>query len=481
MEDKIIFDIGKEFSGVHFGDRRLNDRLIKLAESLVARPSDSFPESVGSVAALEATYRFLGNAKVLPSSILAPHIEASVERACLSKRVVVAHDTSTFTFRGNSAREGLGWLTSDSHNRKSNGRQGFLAHFSLAVSRSETVVPLGVLGFHSFVRTGKPKGKTTLRNQKQIVNELDRWGESVERVENLFPSDVRPIHVMDREADDYQLLSELCSRQSRFVIRIRQNRRNCQVEEGLKHSKLFELLDSLKVRCNRTVPISKREPGFKRYPKNRMTNTPRNARIAELEICASPVIVPRTDFAPKYLPEKIAMNCVYVREINAPEGTESVDWKLLTQEPIESIDQILNVVDDYRSRWTIEEFFKALKTGCIFEKRQLESKHSLLNALAVFAPIAWQLLCLRTFERELPEAPACLVLTKDQISVLAATSKRHLEERHLTVGQAFTAIAALGGHIPNNGKPGWRVLARGLETLLKMEIAWIAAKRCDQS
>ena len=341
--------------------------------------------------------------------------------------------------------------------------------------------PLGVLGFHSFVRTGKPKGKTTLRNTKQSVNELDRWSESVERVENLFPSNVRPIHVMDREADDYQLFSDLCSGNVRFVVRVRQNRRGCQIPKSPHRSKLFELLDRLQVRCERTVTISKRAAGNIRFPNNRTTNTPRNSRVAQLEISATPVVLPRTSFAPKYLPGEITVNCIHVREVNAPENAEPVDWKLFTQEPIDTAEDILNCVDDYRARWMIEEYFKALKSGCAFEKRQLESKTCLLNALAVFSPIACQLLCLRSLDRDHPSLPAQYALSKTQISVLAATSKTPLDKLHLSIGQAFTAIAALGGHIPNNGKPGWTVLARGMEKLLTMEIAWIAAKRCDQS
>ncbi len=479
MEEKSLGAVGSEFSGVCLGDKRLNDRLIKLTDRLSAHPAESFPEAVESVSALEATYRFLGNERVTPEAILAPHVAATLDRAYSSQRVIVAHDTTTFTFRGNSRREGLGWLTSD--NRKHQGRQGFLSHFSLAVSRSGSINPLGVLRFSSFVRTGTPKGKTVLRNQKQVINELDRWWDSVEQTENLFSADIRPIHVMDREADDYQLFSDLCSSKVRFVIRIRQNRRNCQIPEEAESAKLFELLDGLNVRCERSVAISKRSLSRLRFPKTRKTNTPRNARVAQLQIVATAVTLPRTGFAPKYLPKKVTLNCIHVREVGAPPDTEPVDWKLFTQEPIDTPDDILNAVDDYRARWVIEEYFKALKTGCAFEKRQLESKDALLNALAVFSPIAWQLLSLRTLDRDQPNLPASCVLTPTQISVLAATSKSPLDPAHLSIGQAFTAIASLGGHIPNNGKPGWIVLARGMEKLLTMEIAWLAAKRCDQS
>lgn len=478
MQNEGTWPIEEEFSGVCFGDRRLERRLKKVVRSLSTRPGDSFPESAGDISALEATYRFLGNPSVTPQDILSPHIQATVTRACGCDRVVVAHDTTTFTFRGDSKREGLGWLTSDSAKHRS--RQGFLAHFALAVSRASQINPLGVLGFHSFVRSGKAKGKTVLRNSKQLVNESNRWGESVERVENFFPSDVCPIHVMDREADDYQLFSELSQGKRRFVIRIRQNRMDCQSSWSSEQSKLFELLEMAPTKCERTVFLSKR--GIKEsFPNNRKTNTPRNSRIAQLEVSATTVTLPRTNFAPKHLPETLTVNCIHVREVNAPPGTEPVDWKLLTQEPIETSEDILNVVDDYRARWVIEEFFMALKTGCAFEKRQLESCFSLLNALAIFSPIAWQLLRLRTFDRSEPHLPANSVLTKSQISVLCAISKSQLDESDLSVGKAFCAIAELGGHIPNNGKPGWRVLARGLEKLLTMEIAWLAAKRCDQS
>jgi hypothetical protein len=37
-------------------------------------------------------------------------------------------------------------------------------------------------------------------------------------------------------------------------------------------------------------------------------------------------------------------------------------------------------------------------------------------------------------------------------------------------------IAALGGHIPNNGPPGWLVLGRGLTRLLDAEVGWHLAR-----
>jgi hypothetical protein len=50
------------------------------------------------------------------------------------------------------------------------------------------------------------------------------------------------------------------------------------------------------------------------------------------------------------------------------------------------VDQVAAVVDHYRGRWTIEEFFKAIKTGCALEARQLESKRSMPSAVTENRP-----------------------------------------------------------------------------------------------
>ena len=121
----------------------------------------------------------------------------------------------------------------------------------------------------------------------------------------------------------------------------------------------------------------------------------------------------------------------------------------------------------------IEEYFKALKTGCAYEKRQLETAHSLLNALALLAPVAWRLLLLRHLSREAPERPASAALTPTQLAVLRAVAKRPIPDKP-TVQDAMLAIAGLGGHLPRNGDPGWLVLGRGMHDLLLLELGWRA-------
>jgi hypothetical protein len=147
---------------------------------------------------------------------------------------------------------------------------------------------------------------------------------------------------------------------------------------------------------------------------------------------------------------------------------------LVTNEPIDTAEQVAAVVDAYRARWVIEEFFKALKTGCQIEKRQMESYEALLIALALFLPIAVRLLALRDAARTEPDA-ACVALTATQLQLLRACGRRTMSETPSNK-QVLLALAALGGHLRSNGPPGWIVLGRAFDKLLVLEQGWVAAQ-----
>ena len=74
--------------------------------------------------------------------------------------------------------------------------------------------------------------------------------------------------------------------------------------------------------------------------------------------------------------------------------------------------------------------------------------------------------------------------TADQIHllrVLLENRRRRLVESP-TVRDLMLGIAALGGHIKNNGDPGWLVLGRGFRRFAEAEEVWnLSTKRSDQS
>ncbi|WP_437987523.1 hypothetical protein [Sorangium sp. So ce117] len=120
--------------------------------------------------------------------------------------------------------------------------------------------------------------------------------------------------------------------------------------------------------------------------------------------------------------------------------------------------------------------FKALKTGCAYEKRQAEDLHGLRNVLALCAPIAWQLLLLRSETRREPDRPAAAALTTTEIEVLRTFARKPLPAQP-TVRDALLAIAALGGPLERNGEPEWQALGHGYEQFLVLVQGWSAAKK----
>ena len=387
-----------------------------------------------------------------PERILEPHIAATVRRSAAEQTVIAAHDTSELRFGGD--REGLGWINTS-------GAQGFFGHFALALTADGTRRPLGVVGLRVVMRQGPPKNRKHSERREPADRESQRWHELAAEVGNRLRGHARVIHVIDREADSYRLFAQLMAAGDAFVIRMRTDRRIVAPEPA--SFRVDERMAKAEELFVREVPLSSRKPRSDGRPTR---HKPRTARMAKLGCSAVSLTILRPDHERDPLPPSLALNVIRVFEVDAPAEVEPVEWTLMTTEPIDTLDQVAAAVDAYRARWLIEEFFKALKTGCSFEKRQLESSHALLNALAIFAPIAWHLLLLRRLGRDDSPLPASAVLNELQLRILLRKTK--LEDAP-TVRQAMLAVAQLGGRIKNNGDPGWLVLGRGYEELLILE------------
>jgi hypothetical protein len=457
--------ISDELSSAEFGDKRLTKRLGKIVDAISARPSDGFPDAVGTTAALEGMYRFLRNEKVDSDKILFPHFQQTKRRCIESKNVLVISDTSTFCYALNptdpkTKREGLGPITK--------WKQGFFGHFAFAISQEEAL-PLGVLGLETFVRTGD-KGR---RASEKILNDPTResckWLRVVEEVEERLENKVNVIHLADRQADFYEFLNYFVDHQKKCIVRVAHNRRLHPDEE---FEMMYDKLTPLEAVYEREVPLSKRRSSKIRMGRKNQ-HPPRGYRMAKLSFSACPVEI----IGAKYLHQKcnpsLKLNLVHIQEIDCPKNEEPVNWKLITTESISTTHDIVEIVDNYRKRWSIEEYFKALKDGCLAEERQLESLDTLLNGLAILIPVAWKLLLMRSLARTKADESACYVLTQTQIKVIKACSRRKVGEIK-TIKDALYAVAGMGGHIPNNGIPGWKVLGRGYQKILLLEEGWLA-------
>ena len=194
------------------------------------------------------------------------------------------------------------------------------------------------------------------------------------------------------------------------------------------------------------------------------------ARQATLEVRFGRVIMPRPKHASAWVKQtgirEISMWLVEAREINPPKGVVPAHWVLLTSEPVESFSAAWTILSHYEKRWLIEEYHKALKTGCSLESRQYETAKRLEAITGVLSVLAVRLLQLKLVARNEPTKPADQVVPKKWIVMLQGLRKRK-SALPWTVGVFYRELAKLGGFLgrKSDGEPGWITLWRGFEKM----------------
>ena len=518
-------DVLAELSEAQFGDKRLAKRCLRIAEAMQHSPGASLPDILGSDTALTGAYRFFNNPDVHLGDFLHPHAEATVGRIPGTGDWLCVYDTTEMEYRG--TRTGLG--------RLNGSRRGFLAHVALALTADKHALPLGVLGVQTLVRKDKPRKRKIPKSAKKSkkgtpkahtvrqgtksrerkkkdsskerkkkdsskerrgktysldpeVNEGALWEAGIADVERRLPSDGRRIDVVDRGGDSYLQLDRMVANNRRFVTRLNHDR-GLDAEQADDATLISKALAGRPILAERDILISARNPKVK-APDSLRKQPPRKERAAHVVFTSARVVIKRPHGAPASLPERIVLNVVRVSEPDPPPGAEPVEWRLATSEPIDTAADLERVVDIYRSRWVIEEFFKALKSGCAVLDREFENCAALMNVLGISIPMAVQMLGLRSLARASSTAPATAVLSETQVEILVEVARplppRQRPPENPTARQALLAIAALGGHVTRNGEPGWLTISRGFHKIREIElrlelcvaIAARRAKRC---
>jgi Transposase DNA-binding/Transposase DDE domain len=470
LSDGAVERIAADFANAALGDPRRTRRAQVSVAQLAMKPSASLPEAMGCESALEGVYRFVNNRRVTFKGLLHAHSEATASRAAESGAVLVVHDTTDATFPELDAKE-IGYL--------STGKPGFLVHVSLVLDGSRWRRPLGVIDAETIHRSQRSKRGARKSSGRETVGQADsegtRWWRGIEAAGRALQSCSEVVHVADRESDSYELMHKCLEGGHRFVFRTRvTTRRTRIVTDDAAWSTVASVARRAEGVLERDVLLSARKT--KGAPGMNRGNPPRHKRTATLRFSATRVELRRPQYLQDPFSKTLPVNLVQVMETGVSEGETPVQWLLYTTEPIDTPEQVARIVDIYRARWTVEEFNAALKTGCAYEARQLESRHALLNLLALSLPVACELLALRSRARDSPDLLATDVLRPAQLEVLRALGRRKLSDRP-TAREALLGVAALGGHLKRNGEPGWNVLMRGTRTMLDYELAWVAGKR----
>jgi hypothetical protein len=216
---------------------------------------------------------------------------------------------------------------------------GVNIHSCLAVTPDGLV--LGVLDQMGYNRR-EPRNETLTREQQKNrpveEKESSRWLETMERVSGSIPAGTKVLHICDREGDMYELFSKAVENGWFFLIRVIQNR--LTVENEKIRDKIRE--SEVKGRVTAHIPRDSR-----RKVKGR--GAVLLARFALFEI-KKPQILNKN----KELPHSIQATVIYVKEEGAPKALEPIEWFLMTNEEVNTVEQAFEKVRYYVQRWKIE-------------------------------------------------------------------------------------------------------------------------------
>jgi hypothetical protein len=446
-----------ELAGCSLADERLNKRLRKLLAQIGSAMGQSIPLVCQDWTNAKAAYRFFANDRISEADILAGHFQATRDRvAAADGPVLVLHDTTEFSYQREKSAA-IGITKSINSGRDKAGRLrshtvcGILMHSSLAVTTEG--LPLGLTAVKFWTRK-KFKGTAALKKKinptrvpiekKESIRWLDNLGQSTE----LLGDPGRCVHIGDRESDIYELFCTARQIGTHFVVR------TC--------------VDRLAGEGDHTIADEMEEVAVKGLHRIDVKDNDGEPDEAILEIRYRRIRVQPPIGKQKRYPA-LTLTVIHAEEREKPKNRKKIDWKLITDLPVQSRKDAIEKLEWYSLRWKIEVFHKVLKSGCRAEEAKLRTAQRLANLIAVYCILSWRVFWMTMLNRSSPDASPALALTDAEIGLLdhLVRDKGQKPLRRRTLSHYLTKIARLGGYLAraSDPPPGNTVMWRGLSRL----------------
>lgn len=451
----------RHFGAALLGHQRRSQCLVRIANQIYRHPGGTLPTKLHEPKDYKAMDRLMNRPETTHAAVLEPHRHYTLERMRQSVRtVLVLHDTTELDYSGLRSIADLGPIGGGLN-------RGYLCHNSLAFDpQRHEVLGLANQILHRRRHVGRKESVKAKRERADRESRL--WIDGITAV-GPPPEGCCWVHVADRGADSFEFLGRPWGPQEGFVMRSKVNRviRRGHDPNGPKDY-LHTYVRRLPLQGRREVVVSARAG--------------QPERTVAVAVAFAPVLLwPPHVRRGLYEKRPLRLWVVRVAEIKPSKGVKPLEWILLTDCSVATLEDAWERANWYECRWVIEEYHKAQKTGCAIEELQFTSSAALTPMIALLSVVAVTLLNLREASRR-PEArtrPAAELVDARYVAVLSAW--RYKKVRHdLSIHDFFYAVARLGGHQnrKRDRRPGWLVLWRGWMALQHMVDGAEALKSC---
>lgn len=457
-----------EFGECRVGDRRLNRRLVQVAARIAADPSASTPDQMQWWAESKGAYRLMDNDNLSFAEIVRPHCQATRSLRTEAGLSLMIHDTTELTFTSaHKPKEGLG-ITGSGLN------QGFHLHSALRMSANSTEI-FGLAGqlLYAQQKVVVPAGKKrqSALEAKSRPRASEVWPQLIAMV-GAPPVGERYIHICDRGADNYEVYSQAQLLQTDWIVRASALHRKLR---RISHEEPENQLAGEQINV-RALLDSEQFQGS--YPLEIPARPGRPPRQAVLEVRWTSAWMPRPEpcspWAKEHCPPAVKQQIVEISELSPPRGVTPLHWVLYTSLPVSTLAEAQQVAAWYARRPVIEDYHKALKTGCHIEERQYQTGDRLARITGILSVTAIRLLRMKTVAVLAPEKPATEVAPQEWVDALyehRTAEHPQYEQRwpkgSWTIQEFLRQLAMLGGFLgrKHDGQPGWITLWRGTNKL----------------
>lgn len=454
----------KEFSSIKLGDKRLNRRLLKVASDLLNDPTGSIHATCDDWADTKAAYRLFANDKLQDTSLLKIHQKETVKRAEKSDEILFAIQDTTILNYTHHPKKSL---------NKINKKPGFekptvgcFLHNTLLMT--ESGLPLGLLD--QKIYQNSPEEKIDHKRRPITEKQSYRWIESLKTTASLCP-EKKIVTIGDRESDIFELFAEAYEIDARLLVRATKDRILVKDPANQEHHTLWTHMETVPLTGTATIQLPRRH------------NQPE--RLVTLEVRYATIMLQapkRHSSAKEKILPPIKMEAVWLYEPSPPTGIQGLEWMLLTNVPISSLEDAIRIGKWYRLRWQIECYHRILKSGCQIEECRLEAYERLIKYLRLKSIIAFRLFWLTMTNRINPQESCDKILEQHEWKALCCHIRKtkQIPQSPPSIREAVRMIAKLGGFLGrrHDGEPGMTYIWRGWEKLALIAEFWLST--CDE-
>jgi hypothetical protein len=336
-------------------------------------------------------------------------------------------------------------------------------HSSLAVTTAG--LPLGFSAVKFWTRD-KFKGTRALYkkiNPTRIPiesKEIYSWLENIRQSTELLPHEAQCVHIGDRGSDIYELFCLAKQYHTHFLVRTCVDRLAGDGGHTVSHE-----MKSSPIQGHHSVSLRDKVGNVNKI----------KLAVQYRQVHLLPPIGKQNQYP------GLTITVLHATEVKPPEGRSAIQWKLMTDLPVETLEQAIEKLDWCAMRWKIELFHKILKSGCRADDSKLHTAQRLSNIIAIFCIIGWRIFWLTMLNRNAENLSPEIALTENETKILTemiyAKEKRR---RSLRLSDCLLQIAKLGGYLARSGDPppGNLVMWRGLSRLADMQLGFNMAKKC---